>query len=319
MIPRFRLCGLLAFLLFPGMLAAQSDDLLTRIWDGVQQAQKKYTSGCGTITETRTSSLMVRPMVLHGKFCAEGTTRFSLEYFEPHPLRIRFNENYLNVTIGSHTQVMDVGSNVRRAQSYFSRENSIANLKKNFTITVQEDSGSYDMKLVPRSEAFRRRLNYLVVKLDTTGLPAAVARSGRQERCEQCVRHRCQFREPEDSGGYVRGVQTQVIERSEIETMIPHRPPFLWIDRVEELEPGVRCVAVKFVDPARPDFRRAFSRQAHSAGRSADRSRGPDRGRDAGIGRAARPWQQWRTIGPAGGRKPLQVSQARNSGPGTAH
>ena len=166
MILRSRLCGLLAFLLFPGMLAAQSDDLLTRIWDGVQQAQKKYTSGCGTISETRTSSLMVKPMVLRGKFCAEGTTRFALEYFEPNPLRIRFNENYLNVTIGSNTQVMDVGSNVRRAQSYFSRENSIANLKKNFTITVQEHSGSYDMKLVPRSEAFRRRLNYLVVKLN---------------------------------------------------------------------------------------------------------------------------------------------------------
>jgi outer membrane lipoprotein-sorting protein len=166
MILRFRLCGLLAFLVFPGALAAQSDGLLTRIWDGVQQAQKKYTSGCGTITETRTSSLMVKPMVLHGKFCAEGTARFSLEYFEPHPLRIRFNEDYLNVTIGNRTEVIDVGGNVRRAQSYFSRENSIANLKKNFIITVQEDSGSYDMKLVPRSEAFRRRLNYLVVKLN---------------------------------------------------------------------------------------------------------------------------------------------------------
>jgi 3-hydroxyacyl-[acyl-carrier-protein] dehydratase len=45
-----------------------------------------------------------------------------------------------------------------------------------------------------------------------------------------------------------------VIERSEIEAMIPHRSPFLWIDRVEELEPGVRCVAVKFVDPANPIF-----------------------------------------------------------------
>jgi 3-hydroxyacyl-[acyl-carrier-protein] dehydratase len=44
------------------------------------------------------------------------------------------------------------------------------------------------------------------------------------------------------------------MERSEIETLIPHRPPFLWIDRVEELEPGVRCVAVKFVDPADPIF-----------------------------------------------------------------
>jgi 3-hydroxyacyl-[acyl-carrier-protein] dehydratase len=45
-----------------------------------------------------------------------------------------------------------------------------------------------------------------------------------------------------------------VIERKEIETMIPHRSPFLWIDRVEELEPGVRCVAVKFIDPEDPVF-----------------------------------------------------------------
>lgn len=45
-----------------------------------------------------------------------------------------------------------------------------------------------------------------------------------------------------------------MIERNEIETMIPHRPPFLWIDRVEELEPGVRCIAVKFVDPKDPIF-----------------------------------------------------------------
>jgi hypothetical protein len=150
------------------MLAAQSDTLLTRIWDGVQQAQKKYTSGCGTITETRTSSLMVKPMVLRGKFCADGTTRFMLEYFEPVPLRIRFNENYLNVTTdgGKNTEILEVGTSVRRAQSYFSRENSIGNLKKNFTITVQEDSRGFEMKLVPRSNAFRRRLNYVVVKLD---------------------------------------------------------------------------------------------------------------------------------------------------------
>jgi 3-hydroxyacyl-[acyl-carrier-protein] dehydratase len=49
-------------------------------------------------------------------------------------------------------------------------------------------------------------------------------------------------------------IKPKVIERSEIEMLIPHRPPFLWIDRVEELEPGVRCVAVKFVDPASPIF-----------------------------------------------------------------
>jgi beta-hydroxyacyl-ACP dehydratase FabZ len=45
-----------------------------------------------------------------------------------------------------------------------------------------------------------------------------------------------------------------VIERNEIERMIPHRPPFLWIDRVEELEPGVRCIAVMRVDAEDPIF-----------------------------------------------------------------
>lgn len=167
MTPRFRLLSaLLAFSIFPGVLAAQSDDLLNRVWEGVQRAQRKYTSSCGTITETRMSSLMVKPLVLRGKFCSEGTTRFALDYFEPSSMRIRFNENYVNVTTGGKTEVMEIGRNVRRAQSYFGRENSLGNLKKNFTITVQEDRRDYQMKLVPRSDTFRRRLNYLVVKLD---------------------------------------------------------------------------------------------------------------------------------------------------------
>jgi outer membrane lipoprotein-sorting protein len=169
---RIRLASaLLVLLIVPEVLAAQSgdlqsNDLLNKIWDGVQLAQKKYTSSCGTIIETRTSILMARPLVLRGKFCAEGTTRFDLEYFEPSKVRIRFNEDYLNVTTGDKTEVLEVGGNVRRAQSYFSRDSSIGNLKKNFTITVQEGSADFEMKLVPRTDAFRRRLNYLVVRLD---------------------------------------------------------------------------------------------------------------------------------------------------------
>jgi outer membrane lipoprotein-sorting protein len=160
------LWALLAYLILPRVLPAQSDDLLSRVWNGVQQAQQKYTSSCGTITETRTSNLMVKPLVLRGKFCAEGTTKFALDYFEPSSMRIRFNENYVNVTTGGKTEVMEIGKSVRRAQSYFGRENSLGNLKKNFTITVQEDNRDYQMKLVPRTKAFRDRLNYMVVKLD---------------------------------------------------------------------------------------------------------------------------------------------------------
>jgi 3-hydroxyacyl-[acyl-carrier-protein] dehydratase len=49
-----------------------------------------------------------------------------------------------------------------------------------------------------------------------------------------------------------------MMDRIEIERVIPHRAPFLWIDSVEELEPGVRCVAHKRVDPAEPAFRGHF-------------------------------------------------------------
>lgn len=164
---RFRDIRLAALLLFPGMLSAQSDDLLMRVWGGVQQAQAKFTTGCGTVTETRSSKLMVKPMVLHGRFCAQGTDKFFLEYFAPNTMRIRFNGNYLNVTAGDgRTEAIEIGNAVRRAQSSFSRENSIAGLKKNFTISVQESSRDFELKFVPRTEAFRRRLNYLTVKLN---------------------------------------------------------------------------------------------------------------------------------------------------------
>lgn len=160
------LCAVLAFLFVPGILAGQADDLLNRVWDGIQQAQKNYRSMCGTITETRTSSLMTKPLVLHGKFCAEGTDRFALDYLDPSSMHVRFNENYVNVTSGGNTEVKEIGKSVRRAESYFGRENSLGNLKKTFTISVREDNRDYQMKLVPRTNVFRDSLNYLVVKLD---------------------------------------------------------------------------------------------------------------------------------------------------------
>jgi outer membrane lipoprotein-sorting protein len=160
------LCAVLLCLISPGVLAGQSDNLLSQVWNGIQQAQKEYTSMCGTITETRTSDLMVKPLVLHGKFCAEGTTKFSLEYVEPSRMSIRFNDNYLNVTSDGNTQVREIGKNVRRAESYFGGENSLGNVKKKFTISVNEDGPDYLMKLVPRTNTFRDKLNFMIVKLD---------------------------------------------------------------------------------------------------------------------------------------------------------
>jgi 3-hydroxyacyl-[acyl-carrier-protein] dehydratase len=40
-----------------------------------------------------------------------------------------------------------------------------------------------------------------------------------------------------------------VLDKEQILGLIPHRPPFLWIDSIAELEAGVRCVALKYVGP----------------------------------------------------------------------
>jgi 3-hydroxyacyl-[acyl-carrier-protein] dehydratase len=39
-----------------------------------------------------------------------------------------------------------------------------------------------------------------------------------------------------------------------IGALLPHRSPFLWIDRVLAVEPGLRCQASKHIDPAAPFF-----------------------------------------------------------------
>src|SRR5689334_11988584 len=148
MAARFLLIG--SILAVFASAATPDDALIDRIWQGVQAAQQKYTSGCGSITETRTSPLLVKPRVFRGKFCADGTERFSLEYFEPEHVSIKFNKDYLNVSTGpggKHTEVLEVGHNVRKTQAYFSKENSLGNLKKEFVIAAREEGAVYELKL----------------------------------------------------------------------------------------------------------------------------------------------------------------------------
>lgn len=42
--------------------------------------------------------------------------------------------------------------------------------------------------------------------------------------------------------------------RLDIEGIIPHRAPFLWVDRVIEIVPGQSCHAATDIDPAAPFF-----------------------------------------------------------------
>lgn len=178
---RSRLICIVAILLSARALTAQSDDLLTRVLSGVQKAQVEFTTGCGTVMETRTSLLMAKPMVLHGRFCAAGTNHFLLEDFQPNPMRILLNGDALSMTTADgKTLRRNIGRDVRRVQSSLSGKNSIDALKKDFTVTVQENHQDFVMKLIPRTLNLRHRLNYLVVKLNKQNfLPRSVEVDGK--------------------------------------------------------------------------------------------------------------------------------------------
>jgi len=53
----------------------------------------------------------------------------------------------------------------------------------------------------------------------------------------------------------------RVMEKADILAAIPHRPPFLFVDRVEIIEERVSAVGVKFVSPDEPFFAGHFPGQ----------------------------------------------------------
>ena len=57
-----------------------------------------------------------------------------------------------------------------------------------------------------------------------------------------------------------------IMNTQQIMDILPHRSPFLLIDTVEELQPGVKCVAKKNVNLQRTVFCRTFSGKSGDAG-----------------------------------------------------
>jgi hypothetical protein len=151
----------------PASRAPASRELLDSVWRGVQQAQERHVSGCGTLTETRVSPLLVRPLVMNGTFCAAGLDRFRVEYAGPQPARVIYNGGVLNVSTdgGRRTEALDVGSAVRRAQGYFAGPHAPENLERDFSIAVAETGDRYTLQLVPLSGRIARRVKRVAVEL----------------------------------------------------------------------------------------------------------------------------------------------------------
>ncbi len=67
-----------------------------------------------------------------------------------------------------------------------------------------------------------------------------------------------------------------VMDIKKIMETIPHRQPFLLIDRIEELEPGKRAVGKKCVSYNEPFFNGHFPQETGNAGCSDPGSTGTD-------------------------------------------
>jgi len=156
--------------------------LFDRLWKGAALAQTRHTSGCGTLTETRTSPLLARPLVMRGTFCVGGTDKFRLEYAEPNPILVIYNDGALNVSTdgGIRTDAFDVGEAVKRAQGYFSGPRALQNLEHDFAIGVTETDDSYALELSPVAGRFARRLNRVTIGLGKNDfLPRRIVISGK--------------------------------------------------------------------------------------------------------------------------------------------
>jgi len=151
----------------PSDAAPPSRALLDLIWRGVGQAQGRHASRCGTLTETRVSPLLVRPLVLHGTFCAAGVDLFRVEYAGPQPARVIYNSGALNFSTdgGKRTQAFDVSRAVQRTQRYFAGPHASENLERDFSITVADTGDRYALLLLPVSGRMARRVKRVAVEL----------------------------------------------------------------------------------------------------------------------------------------------------------
>jgi hypothetical protein len=175
-------CALAANVAASAQVAPSSRALLDRIWAHAADAQRRHTTACGSIVETRTSPLLTRPLVIRGTFCVGGVDRFRLDYAPPAPFRILFNGGILNVSAdgGAHTEAMDVAGSVSRAQEYFSGPGSVKNLERDFRIEVSETPERFVMRLTPVSGRVAKRATRIGVELSKAdAFPRRITIEGR--------------------------------------------------------------------------------------------------------------------------------------------
>lgn len=140
---------------------------LEQIWKGVQQAQQ-HSTVCGSLSETRSSPLLLRPLQLHGTFCVQGTTGFRLSYSEPEDLTVIYRDKYVNVVNGreKRTEAFEAGSGAARAMQYFGPKASVENIKRDFRVAAEQGPGVFVLRMEPVTGRFKSRVDSIVATFD---------------------------------------------------------------------------------------------------------------------------------------------------------
>jgi hypothetical protein len=140
---------------------------LEQVWKEIQRAQQHSTI-CGSLSETRTSPLLLRPLQLRASFCVQGTTGFRLSYAEPENLTIIYRDKYVNVINGKdrRTEAFEAGAGAARALQYFGPSASVGNIQRDFRTTVDQGPGACVLRMEPITSRFKSRVESIVATFD---------------------------------------------------------------------------------------------------------------------------------------------------------
>ena len=98
----------------------------------------------------------------------------------------------------------------------------------------------------------------------------------------------------------------EAVDITDILKALPHRYPFLMVDRIIDMRGDESAIGIKNVTDQRAAVPGAFSRQSGVSRRADDRGHGADRGRDLHLGAGGRPkLVYFLTIDKAKFRKPV--------------
>jgi outer membrane lipoprotein-sorting protein len=151
-----------------------SKDLFNRIYDRTAARRESIHSIRARFTETTVSSLLERPMVVHGTMTAAPPSRVLMTYADPERRTIAIDAKSLVIVWSDRPEreTIDISQIQKRIDQYF-REANPRQLQAMFDIRAEADAavrGADRIELSPRRKQIRAGLDRLELWIDRDSL-----------------------------------------------------------------------------------------------------------------------------------------------------